>query len=358
MANQVVYGFEHLADRFADRVTEVGVDVVDTAITQAIEEHNRQMAAFTALFVQPTTAFKTVYKTSSVTRNQPLDEWGRPLPIKPAGKYEVGFPIYDSGNAYGWNWQSGLKATVEEVNRAIQTIEDGDRNWIFDHILAALYHNASWTFTDDDHGDLTVQSLANADDVTYNVFSGAFSGATDDHYAAQANAIGAGADNPYPAIYTELAEHPENGAGKVVSFIPTGLRATTEALATFNPVADPNIRRGIGNDELVGNLGVNAPGTLLGYEDGGAWIVEWPRLPAGYIVSIATGGPPPVAMREDELATLRGFVEMPARADQPYYSRSWLRKAGFGGWNRVGAHIQRIGNGTYAVPTGFSQPMP
>jgi hypothetical protein len=54
---------------------------------------------------------------------------------------------------------------------------------------------------------------------------------------------------------------------------------------------------------------------------------------------------------------LRGFRRVAEREDFPYEEEIWFRRAGFGAWNRVGARVDRIGNGAYAVPTGYTIPM-
>jgi hypothetical protein len=357
MANQVVYGFHHLQDRFSDTITTVGIDTVNDAITQAMDEHNRQLNAMLALFVRQGVEPQTAFRTATATRNQPLDEFGRPIPIKAPGRYTVGFPIQGSGNAIGYTWLHARKATVGELNDTINAIQIGDARWVFDHILGALFADTSYTFFDAENaGSLTVLPIANGDTQTYNVFSGGDVGATDDHTLAQANAIGAAADNPFPAIYAELNEHPENGNGPVIVLTSTSLKSSIQALATFNPVLPDEITLGSGSDRLTGTLGVSTPGTLLGMEDSGAWVVEYPRIPAGYMVAIKAGGEPPLGMREDP--NVRGFVEADANEDFPWYQRNWVRMAGFGAWNRVGAVAYRVGNGTYAVPTNYTVPMP
>jgi hypothetical protein len=358
MANQVIYGFHNLADVFADRVTTVGVDTVNTAITQAMDAHRDQVNLLTGIFTRRTTDFQVNFRSVAVTRNQPLDEHGRPLPIKAPGRYTTAFPLHDSGNAFAYDWQAGLAMTVEQVNDNINAIQMGDMRWVFDHILAALFANTSWTYNDPQFGALTILGLANGDTQSYNVFSGADVGATDTHYLAQANAIGA-ADNPFPTIYAELSEHPENGGGRIIAFVPTGLKTAITGLATFNPMPLADIRPGANTDVLVGDLGVRVPGDVLGMDDSGVWIVEYPRLPAGYIVAVATGGDPPLAERQSLIPELQGgMVEAPRNEDWPWFQRNFVRKTGYGAWNRVGALVYRVGNGTYAVPTNFSSPMP
>jgi hypothetical protein len=355
MANAVLYGYYNLGDLRSQRVTEVGVETVGNAIQLALAEHNRQLNALMDFFVRRTTEYSRRYRQAAAARNQPLNPDGRALPIKRAGFYDVAFPIQMSGNAWGNNFVTGEKMTVEEANDVTDTILQGDARWVRDHILAGLFTNVTWTFPDELQGNLTIQPLANADTVTYQIINGADSGATADHFLAQADAI-ADATNPFPTIYSTLTLHPEN-TGEVVAFIPNGLTASVEALANFMPVADPNVRLGANTDTLIGTLPGQMPGRLLGYVDR-VWVVEWRGMPANYIAATMTGGERALAMREDPEESLRGFRERAVRADYPWYERQYFRRAGFGAWNRVGALVYRIGNGTYAIPTNYGSPMP
>lgn len=355
MANDLLYGFHNLKDLANERVTEVGVDVVDRAVTQAVEEYNRQMDALTTLFATQTTDYKTRFKSVTASRLQPLDNDGRARKIKPSGYYDVSLPLFEAGTAWGANYVTMQKMTVMEANRATAAMILSDRNWMRDNILGALFANASYTFADPEHGSLSVSGLANGDSVTYQIQEGASAGATDDHYYAQANAIGDGADNPFPNLYDELTEHPEN-MGDVVVFVASSLVDDIEALTNFKERSDDNIREGANTDVLTGNLNVATPGTVIGYVDK-CWIVEWKSLPAGYMIGVSTEGERPLAMRVDPEPTLVGFNRVADRVDHPFYESQYLRRAGFGGWNRAGAIVYRIGNGTYAVPSGYSMPI-
>jgi hypothetical protein len=358
MANQLLYGFVQLKDLALRRVTEIGVQVVNDAIDQAVQEHLRQIGAITEVFATPTTDFKVLFTTPTVARLQPLDDNGRARPIKTAGFYNVAYPLQQGGAAWGANYRAREKMTVQEANDLTATLLSADVRWIRDHIMAALFANASWSFPDEIHGSLTIEGLANGDSVKYLVSNGSDQGATDTHYLAQAAAI-ADAANPFPAIYAELTEHPEND-GEVVVFIPTNLKSTVQALATFYDVRDPNIQEGSGVSVLSGSLGIALPGgprSLLGYADK-CWIVEWKSLPDNYMVAITTGGARPLKMREEDVDSLRGFKKVAQRDDHPFYESQWLRIAGFGAFNRVGAVVYRIGNASYAVPTNYGVPMP
>ena len=352
----LLYGFESLKDLANKRVTEVGVNVVNVAITQSVEEHNRQMAAIMSLLATPTVEFKTTYRTPTAARLQPIDEFGRARPIKTAGKYDVSFPIQSGGAAWGTTRIVREKMTVQEANDATAALLSADVRWMRDHALSAIFANANpaWTFTDDEHGSLTIKGLANGDTDTYLVMSGADSGATDDHYKAQAASI-ADAANPFGSDYVELTEHPEN-TGEAVALIATDLKSSVEGLTNYTPVADPNIRLGSNQDQLVGNLGVPVPGKIIGYVDK-VWICEWRAMPSGYYMMVSTQGETPLKMRQHAEASLQGFNRVAERNDHPFYESQWERHAGFGAWNRVGAVVRRIGNASYAVPTNYGVPM-
>lgn len=360
MANQLLWGFVQLKDLANRRVTEAGVAVVNDAIDAAVAEHNRQIDAIVALFAKRTTEFKLRYSGSSVARLQPLDEHGRARPIKPFRAYDIALPVQDAGVAWGANYKARQKMTVQEANDITATLIGADVRWMRDHILAALFANASWTFNDPLHGALTVKGLANGDTDSYMVFGGGDAQATDTHYFAQAAAI-ADASNPFPIIFAELSEHPENG-GDVIAFIPTNLKADTMALATFIPVRDPNVQPAItAQDVLDTTLNVQLPsgaGSLLGYDSSGVWIAEWRSLPDNYIVATTVEGERPLSMREEPETSLQGFNKVGERNDHPFYESQYLRVAGFGANNRVGAVVYRIGNAAYAIPTGYGSPMP
>lgn len=350
-----LYGYHDLEDIYAQRVVGDNVQIVDTAITRAVDEHNRQMDALLGLFAERTTEYTRRYLQTGSSRLQPLDDNGRARPVKPSGAYDVAWPIQSAGSAWGANYVTRAKMTVGESANATAEMLVADKRWVRDHILAALFANVAWTFEDPFYGNLSIQGLANGDAVTYPLITGADSSAIDTHYLGQAAGI-ADATNPYPVIEAELTEHPDNG-GQVIALIPPGLRATTEALATFFGNSDPNIRVGGNTAELVGSLGVPLPGTLLGYESSGVWVAEWQGLPAGYIVAVTSEGRRPLSMREDAEPELQGFNRVADRDDHPFYESQWLRRVGFGGLNRVGAVVMEIADATYDVPVGFESPL-
>lgn len=348
MPNQIAYGFYNLMDLKDRRVNEVGVDVVADAIDQSVAEHNRNLNAMRDVFAFATTDFKTVYRTPAGARLQPLDEDGRARKIKAAARFERGLPLYMAGVAWGANYVTREKMTVDEANIATTTLMDADTVWMRDHILAPIFDSAGYTFADPLRGDLSIKGLANSDTETYNVQAGADVGLTESHYLAQAAAIADGS-NPFPVIYQEINEHPEN-SGKVVAFVPTNLKNSIMALSNFHEKQMGYTRPGANTEVLVQTDGLEGPGELIG-EESGVFIREWRSLPDNYILAVSTGGPKPLAMRQEPESSLQGFKKVAERNDHPFYENQYLRVAGFGCWNRVAALVYRIGNASYAMPT-------
>jgi len=350
----ILAGLLNQADLYATRVTTQGIQVVQRAVDESVAEHNRILDSLMALFTTTRTDPQTRYLAAGATRLQPLDENGRARPIVPSGYFTLGFPLHDAGIAWGRNYRTSIKMTVGEVARVVSMMLDADSRWMRDHLLAALFYENSttpWTFTDVQFGAVSVYGLANGDAQTFQVLSGADSAATDDHVKGAAALTEAVLQD----IHDELVEHPENGP-EIIAFIPTASRATVEALTNFYPVADPNLSAGSAVTQFTASLGVAVPGELIGY-CAGCKIVVWPGMPTGYVLGVAVGGEKPIALRQEPEAELQGFKKVAERNDHPWYEQQYLRVAGFGAWNRVGAIVVKIDNATYSIPTGYTSPM-
>lgn len=352
MANSTAYGFMGLKDVMAERVQD-NLPVVQTAIQESITEYQREMDAMLSILVQKVTEYSTRYQLPGSGTLQPLDQWGNPLPIIPSGYYDVAFPIQGGGIAWGDNRVSRALMTIAHANRFTLAVMGADMDWMARHILAAIFTNVTWSYVDEDHGTLTIQPLANADTVIYTRKGG--TSAIDNHYLAQAAAI-ADATNPYPVIEAELSEHPSNTGATIVAYIPTALKATTRALATFVEVSDPDIDTGDDSVRLSSMIAQGFGDEVLGKADG-VWIVEWKRLPADIILAIAQGADPVVGMREYPAASIQGLFPEFQDVDGNRHLQKFIRFAGFGVRNRVGAVVYRVGDAAYAIPTGYTAPL-
>lgn len=351
MPNSTAYGFMSIKDLFVERVAD-NLTIVGTAIADSIAEYQREMDAMLSILIQPTTDYSIRYQLPGSGTLQPLDQHGNPLPILPSGFYDIAFPIQGAGTAWGNNRITRALMTVADANRFTLSVMNADMDWMARHILASVFTNTSWSYVDDDHGTLTIQPLANGDSVLYTRKGGTSS--IDNHYLAQLAVI-ADATNPYDDIYDELSEHPSN-SGPFVAYIPTALKATTMALTNFIEIGDPDIQLGTDVSTIRGSIGAGFGDMVLGKTDN-MWIVEWKRLPADIIVAVAQGSDPVIGMRQYPAAALQGLFPEFQDIDGNRHLSKWLRFCGFGVMNRVGMVVQRIGNASYAIPTGYTSPL-
>jgi hypothetical protein len=355
-------GFIALQDILDQRVTDDLIPQINTAFEQSIAVHNQMTDQMLNLFVRRTTDFKIRYTSPVAASLQPLDEAGRARPMKMAGFYDVAFPLFKAGIAWGMTREARIKATVRELNDRLALMFSADKKWLRMQILSRLFVNTNYTFGDPEFGNLTVLPLANGDSQVYLVRDGSDLGESSvQHFRAQTAAIGdetvtAGVENPFPVIEEALTRRVEND-GEVVVLAASNLETSIRGLTNFIEVADPDITQGITQDRLTGSLGTSVPGEVIGKSDR-CWISIWDSLPSNYMIGLSTGGDRPLAMREHPEAELRGFQSVADRVDHPYFERHYERHAGFGAWNRVGALIYQVSGGdtTYDIPTGYTQP--
>lgn len=359
MPNVIPYGFETIAHVIDDRlITEVGIEEVATATRISMELHNRVMNNLLDIFVMETTDYKRRFLTPHHASLQPIDpETGRALPGRVGGHYDVGWPMKAGAYALARTFRAAQKMTMRELVRRVLTMQEADRRWVRNHLLAALFTNVSWTFTDEEYGDVTVYPLANNDTVTYFKKGDADAPSTDNHFLSQANNLGDGADNMLKTLADTLREHPENGDGEVVAFVPTNLEDEVMGLALFNDKIDPNIRYGSASDILSGTAPALGIGELIGYDAySRTWVYRWDVMPSNYIIATILGGEKPLAMRVHRNPSWRGFFEDYQREDAPFTEVQYKREMGLGAWNRVGAAIGQVSDAdaTYDIPSGYN----
>ncbi len=351
MANTLAYGFLDYAQLVKERLTTIGEEAVYRAVQDSANEHTRQINALLDSMVLRTTLHKVRYKLPGSGTLQPLDDNGNPIPVREEGYYDVAFPIQGGGTAWGDNRVARALMTIEEANRQTTEAMKRDSDWMRRHVLAALFDNVAWTYTDSLYGSLTVEPLANSDSVVYVTKGG--STAADNHYLAQTPSIDDD-NNPFDDIYDELIEHVGNEP-PVVVYVPTNLKASIKTLTNFIEVADVDVLKGSASDRLANEIGIALGDEILGKTDK-VWLVEWRALPSSYMIAHAVGGGPVVYQREHESDTLQGFFAEQADPDGNRREYRMLRYCGFGVYNRVGAVAYYVG-GSYSIPSGYDAPL-
>lgn len=354
--NEILYGFVGLESLFSEKLEDVNVEVVATAIQQSLDEHNRQVQAATGDMFAFTTEYKVRFQQPGAGTLQPLDEWGVPLPTRPSGYYDVAFPIHSAGDSFGANRVAAALQTVGDVNRHLADVLQRDANWIRRHMLAALLDNTTWSYDDPAHGTLTIQPLALASDgVKYLKRSGTL--ATDTHHLAQAAAV-ADATSPFSAIYSDLSEHPVNANAPIVAYIPSNIVDDVTGLAAFTEIGDPDIQPGANTATVNGRIDRGWGDEVLGKVDK-VWVVEAGILPDNYIVANARGAAPALWARQYPAASLQGLQRKEHDVNGNIMQSLFYRDLGFGAYNRVGAMVYFVeaGDTTYDIPTGYTNPL-
>lgn len=359
MANALAWGFHRLRDIADQRVTD-NIARVRTAVDEYIAFQTGENNGVVDQFSEQTTEVQAKFKLPGDMRLQPLTELGRPRPERYAEQeYSMAWPIQKAGLALGETYEQRIKMSIRQFAGIMQAVGLADLQWMRNHALAALFYNgAGWLHDDPDDpaGDLTIRGLANGDAQLYATTGGSTYLATDNHYAAQAADLLTASD-PIPSIVDDLKEHPIN-SGEVVIIGSMLDKAKYTALASFYQERNPNLTVGSGVTQFTGTAPGSGLGEFLGYHLYDAYIYLWRGMPQGYMVGFMTGGPKPLRRREHAEPQLQGFKPEDNREDYPFYETPYVRRAGFGGWNRVGAFVQRFNNGAYAIPTNYTSPMP
>ncbi|MEI8164935.1 MAG: hypothetical protein WCG26_01090 [Chloroflexales bacterium] len=362
MATDMAYGFIGLEHLFGQRIKEVGVERVRGLIEATTTAWNTEINAMMGGWATRSTIAKERVELPGSGTLEPLDEtgWGNPTPAKEFGHYDVGYPIQAGGAAWGTNRVTAALMTLDEANRQMLFVMRKDANWLRQRMLAAIFGNAEWTYTDKFLGDVAVKPLANGDSVTF-LKNGQTQPSTSQHYLAQAQGI-SDAYNPIPTIYDLLQAYPSK-SGPYVVYIPTNLKSTIEALSDFTKVNDPDIDPAITRDRIIagngqGDRAVAFPGGRIFGKTDYCWIVEWRALPDNYMIGVAMGAGKFLRLREWDDTSLQGLFPEYYSPDGNLNLNRFIRYAGFGVYNRVAAVVCQIGNASYTPPTGFVTPLP
>lgn len=355
MANVQTWGFFQLEDHYNRLVSDLESTVVDTALRQSAAAYTRDLDAMRDTLVTRTTAREGNFELPTSGEPQPASENGTPRPTQGYRRINQGYPMWRAMDSFGFNQEAYAKLTVADMDKEMLRMESKFARWNMKRMLAAIFTNASWTFSEEGRSDLTVRGLATtADGSIYLDQNGDL--ATFEHYTGQANAIGnASGDNPFEANAAILRGHAAN-TGVIVHYIGTGLVTSTKALADFYPY-NPNgglVNYGDGVD-----LASNEVARYLGFGNevigvvGDGVVVSAARMPANYVLSVVDSLDRLLVMREEPQESLRGLRVIPFQVDSNFRKWDFYEKAGYAVNNPIGAAVREIGDASYDIPTGY-----
>lgn len=357
-----IYGALGLSDNDYAFVNTVGQSVVYDATLQVLGDHNADLQASEAVFVEMTTADHTLrYKLPSEGLLQRRGGLSRSATTKPNGGWDVSFPLEDFGASIGWNRVSLAYATIQQYNLTVEGVKRKDRNTRRHEMLRAIFNNTARTFKDENFPDLSVQPLANGDTVVYPPVVGSMDEATADNYLVSGYAASTISDtnNPIPTIVNQLEQFfgTPTGGSKIVVFINNAQTALIEALTDFDKVPNRFVDYGA-NVSLVPpeKFPAGLPGRVLGETDS-ALIVEWRWIPAGYMLGVHLEAPQPLRRRIDPPAVGLGdgLQLIATNPNEPIMTSEWSHRFGYGCANRLnGVVMQLTTNGSYSAPSVYS----
>lgn len=355
-----IFGALNIND--SDRVflSTLGQRVVYDAIAQVLDQHNADLNAAMAVFVEGTTSdYKFRYKLPGGGRLQRIRTNAPGAAVKSYGQWDVAFPLEGFGAQLAGNRVDMAYMSVQDLDRHLNTIIQQDINTVRFEMLKALLNNTQDTFVDPMWGSLAVEPLANGDSVVYPPVLGSESEATENHYIETGYLSAAVSDtnNPFVLLRDELEEHfgAPTGGSNIVAFVNNAQVGVTEALSDFDPVNDRYTMPGANRDQLQ-SLPTALPGRVVGRTNG-VWVVEWRFVPANYILGVHMDAPKPLYQRVDPADTglAQGLTLVATDEEHPLSSSYYEHRFGFGCGNRLNGVVYELGNGgTYTVPTAYA----
>ena len=337
----------------------VGQAVLYDAIMAYVNRINAEAAAAYRVFISETTSnFKERYKLPGGGYMQEIQPDQKPDVVKSYGSWDVAYPLRNYADAIGGDLVSRAYMSVAELDNQVMGVVARSVNITRREILRALMYKEDETFVDPIHGSLTVKALAtgSGDSVVYPPLPGATAEAVRQRYAGTNYLTAAISDtnNPYATINDALVADfgQQQGNSNIAVFINTAEKAKTIALTDFDPLNDRFITPGVNINQLS-NLPTGLPGTIIGRTNG-CWVIEWPFMPATYMLGVHLDAPAPLKKRIDPADTGLGDGLQLVTQDEeyPFVNSFWRNRFGFGCGNRLnGMALYLASSTTYTSPT-------
>ena len=358
----MAHGYNALADVIATTADGVDLGTIWTEQQQTIQLRNEARSAIASLFAY-TTDLSSDYTAQALTGDdfEEASEYGVPTSIRtPSNLTRVGFPhkFWDLAQRYTWLYLA--EASASQVATTHAAALEADNRLVFKLIMRALLNNVSPGENED---GVPIKPLWNGDgDVPPEYVGNAFD-STHTHYLTSGTATLDPAD--VELVVETVEEHGyglrSNGdriillvnstEGKVISGFRAGIGG-----ASFDFIPSNDAPAFITDQTIVGD---RPPGDFNGLRIigsyGDSWIVQHDYVPAGYVLSVATGGPNsernPIAFREHKRPELKGLIQIPGGGTYPLIDSYMVRGAGCGVAKRGAAAVLQVTAGAFTVPS-------
>jgi len=354
-----IFGNLNLND--TDRVFNAtqGQQVIYEAINEYVNRVNAEQPAAYGVFIEETTAnYKERYALPGGGYMQEIHPDQRPDAVKSYGSWDVAYPLRNYADAVNGSRVSRAYMTVQELEKQTLGIVARSVNTTRRELLRALMYKEDETFVDPLWGSLTVKGLATGtgDNVLYPPVLGATSEAVRLRYLGSNYTTASISDtnNPITTIVDGLVADfgQQQGNSNIAVFINTAEKAKIKALTDFDEEVDRFIQPGANINQLA-NMPSGLPGVIIGRTNG-AWVVEWPFMPATYMLGVHLDAPAPLKKRIDPADTGLGdgLQLITEEEEYPFKSSYWQNRFGFGVANRLNGYaMQMVASTTYTSPT-------
>jgi hypothetical protein len=320
---------------------------------------NSEQAAAYGVFVSETTAnYKERYRLPGGGYMQEIHPDQAPDAVKSYGSWDVAYPLRNYADAVNGSRVTRAYMTVSELEQQTLGIVARSVNTTRRELLRSLLYKEDETFIDPLWGSLTVKALATGtgDNVVYPPVLGSNTEAVRLRYLGSNYATASISDtnNPLATIVDGLVADfgQQQGNSNIAVFINTAEKAKLKALTDFDEEIDRFVSPAATVNTLMG-LPTGLPGVVIG-RCSGAWVVEWPFMPATYMLGIHLDAPAPLKKRIDPADTgLGDGLQLVAEdAQYPFQASCWQNRFGFGVANRLNGYaMQMVTSTTYTSPT-------
>lgn len=361
-----VFGALGYADSDLVFTSTVGQMVMWEATQRVFQQYNDDLDAAVELFIDgTTTGFKERYYLpggGSAQREDP-NIAAESAAVRAVGQWDVAFPLYQTGDSIAWDDVGLRSVSLQRYDATVQTVFMRNNKATFDMILSALFRNTNKTFSDPEHGDLTLVPLANQDGTLYPPPIGTTAEAQQNFFvgATYTESGITNTNNPFVTLRAKLeAIHgiPQGGS-PIIALVNSSLLQYAYPLAGFEEYTNRYVVPGDDVARLIGLPRVPPGMRIVGVDTvASVVIVEWPRVPTGYVIGLHASAKP-LRQRVDipEKNFPRGLHLWSETVDrsEPYRTARWRDRRGFAVANRLGAVVMHLsGAGTYTIPSDYA----
>lgn len=348
-------------------------DDIWALFTSSLDVYNKEKQKLVQLLTYPVQAQVEMVPKIGELVFEAASEYGVPKSARTElSFYQLAYDFQDYDLALRYTWKFLRDGSANSIKALHNEAMKADKKLLFRKVMEAIFDNN--TRTAEINGlAYNVHPLYNGDGMVPPKFNGTTFDGNHTHYLASGNTTVDSEDIELAMDHiTEHGYTPEAGtklvilAGKTITReIMTWKRGeanNNSKTATWDFIPSPNqpAQFVTGAEGLIGDRPPsNWNGLPVQGSYGGALVIEHPLIPANYVLVLATGGPLVstnlVGLREHASPEWRGLRLLPGnQARYPLIDGFYQRSFGTGIRQRGGAAVIHVTDGSYTIPTAYT----